>query len=133
MTKKTFSQSLGGAADHVVGDIILGSVGRAGFHLNKVPGVGHTGRYIGQNIRDGYNAAERSEHKRNAIKSIRALQEKAGVGFTSEQIRVMATKIGVHEEDLDDVQKAALEAAKRLGKSATLPQPEGFGVAPASA
>lgn len=135
--KKSFGQTVGGAADHIVGDIILGGIGRAGFHLNKVPGVGHVGRYVGGNIRDGYRAAERNEHKREAIGAIRKLQTSSGVAFTPDQIRTMAVKAGVAEADLDAVQKAAQEHAASMKKTEStggLPRPEGYGApAPAAA
>ena len=49
--ERGFSSSLALTADHIVGDIVLGTVGQLGFHLGKVPGIGTAGAYVRDNVR----------------------------------------------------------------------------------
>lgn len=135
-TKRSFGSQFGHVADVAVGDVILGGLGRAGFHLGKVPGVAKAGAYIRENVSDGYKAAETAEKKRRAVHALREIVSK-GVAMSPEVLRSIAEQNGLDSKALDEI----VETAKRVagkGKpdgSGEIPTPNGDGTyaAPASA
>lgn len=105
------SHSIASVADKIVGDIVLGGIGRVAYHVGKIPGVKPVAAYIGDNIRDGYNAAESADLCRKAVAAIRQIQSDTGLTLTVEQMRCLARDAGVTDSDLDKVVDAAYEAA----------------------
>ena len=112
--KKADSQVLakvGGVADHIVGDLVLGSVGRMGRHLNDIPGVGHTGRYIGANIADGYRAEDLAIRTRKLVKEFVEKGREGKLAIPSDTLRGALLKEGVSEEHLDAIMAQANKKA----------------------
>lgn len=116
------SNTIANVADRIVGDIILGGIGRVAYHAQKVPGLGHAMRYVGENVRDGYVAAQTADYVRKAVSAIREVQAQTGLTLTCDQMRMLAREAGVREEDLDRVLQAAEEAA-----NGGVSNPAGFG------
>lgn len=106
-------------ADKVVGDIILGGLGRCAFHLNNVPLVGDVTSYVGENVRDGYQAEALRCQKKTAARAIASLMARKDTP-TSEEIREFCVQSGVAPEHLDRVAEKAEEAVK--GKADALRQ-----------
>lgn len=133
---KKFTESLANGADHVVGDILLGGIGRLGYHMGKLPVVGTVGAYVRDNVSDGFQAAARSELVSKALKGIREIQDKMkGVRLTAEQVKCMAVEAGVHPDDLEKVREAALKEVEEKPAQAVpaLPKPGGPSLGVASA
>lgn len=99
------------SADKIVGDYVLGGIGRAGYHLGKLPGVGNAGAYIRDNIREGFLLAEESEQKKIALHAITSVVN-GGRRPTPEEIENACLRAGIKKENLDAV-KAAAEVAIR--------------------
>lgn len=127
---KSFGQKVGNTADVIVGDIILGSIGRAGYHVGKIPGVAKAGAYVKENISDGYHAAELAEKKRKALASLQRITRE-GVAMSPATLRQIAEQNGLDSKALDGLMEMARKAA---GKGAEIPHPgDGTYHAPAAA
>lgn len=129
-----FGSKMGHMADVVVGDAILGSIGRIGFHVGKIPGVAKAGAYVRDNVRDGYSAAELAEKKRKCIAALRKIA-KEGVALSPDVLMQIAQDNGLKPEHLKDISEMAKKAAgKAMGKSEDVPMPgDGTYSAPAAA
>lgn len=120
-----FGKSIAKTADHIVGDLFLGTVGQVGYHLAQVPVVGTGLRYVGENIADGYNAAEERARKRKMANALVEIAGKAGgVMPNAEMLAQMAPNFQVSQETLDEIRGMAEEALKRKSKPTT--SGEGF-------
>jgi hypothetical protein len=104
-TEKKPLEGLARAADHIVGDIVLGTLGRVAFHIGQVPVVGNACHYVGENVRDGYRAAEASSLRKRLAAAIVDATTKAGKPLSSDTLRSMAIDFGVPESSLDEVKR----------------------------
>lgn len=111
---KGILDSVGSVADHVVGDMVLGSIGRVGRHLNDIPVVGQTGRYIGENVADGYRAEDLSIRIRKLVKEFVEKGRTGQMGLEPATLRAALIKEGVAEANLDGIVEQA--EVKAFGK-----------------
>lgn len=109
--------NVGGAADRVFGDIVLGGIGQGAFYMHQIPGVKQATTYIGENIADGWNAAEERQQKGIALRLIQDLVSRKET-LAPEDIREAAVDAGVTPANLDHVLKAAQMAV--AGKDAAI-------------
>ena len=127
---KQFGKTVANVADQLVGNAILGSIGRAAFHVAKVPGVQKAGAYIGENVHDGWKAADLAEKKRKALKSLRAVVA-SGTRMSPETLAAICKENGLEQKDLLDLAQRARTAA---GKGAEVSVPgDGTYAAPETA
>jgi hypothetical protein len=108
--KKGVMAGVGGAADHVVGDLLLGSLGRAGYHLSKVKPIADAGRYVKENVQDGFAAAELADFSRNMVKEIVQKTRSGESGLSPADFRATLERQGVAPEVLDDILERAEKA-----------------------
>ncbi len=109
--------SIGKGADKVAGDIVLGGIGQGAFYLHQIPGVKQATRYIGENVRDGWNAADARHQKGIALRLIQDLVSRKETP-TADEIHEACVKAGVSEANLAEVKKAAHIAV--AGKAAAM-------------
>lgn len=129
-SKKGLGSKVGHTADVIVGDIVLGSIGRAAFHVGKIPGVKAAGAYVRDNVKDGYVAAEVAEKKRKALAALVRIQ-KEGVAMSPETLACIARDNGLDPKALAEI--AAIATKKALSDS-RIPVPgDGTYSAPATA
>ena len=115
--KKSMLAGIGGAADKVMGDIVLGGIGQGAFLVHQIPGVKQATTYIGENIADGWNAAEARQQKGVALRLVQELVTRKDVP-DQDEIRKACVKAGINEDNLDEVAKAAHMAVS--GKAAAM-------------
>jgi len=129
-SKKGFGSKVGHTADVIVGDIVLGSIGRAAFHIGKIPGVKAAGAYVRDNVRDGYNSAECAEKKRKALAAISRII-KEGVALSPVILAGIAQENGLDPKALQEI---AEMATKKAFSDSRIPVPgDGTYAAPAGA
>lgn len=105
-------------ADWLVGDIVLGTLGRAGYHIVKMPMVGTALKYVGENIRDGYISAHEADLRKRLANAIVDLSTRTGKPVSSETIRQMAMEFEVAESAIDDVKKLVeIKTGQKNGSS----------------
>jgi len=116
---KSFGQKVGTTADLIVGDMILGSIGRAGYHVGKIPGVAKAGAYVRDNVVDGYRAAELAEKKRKALAALQRITRE-GVAMSPATLYQIGEQNGLDPKALDGLLEMARKAG---GKGAEIPHP----------
>lgn len=119
---KNFIESVKSGADHVVGDLFLGTIGQIGFHAAQLPVVGTGLRYVGENVADGYNEAkERAQIKKGAAALV-SLTRQAGKDLNEVTIRNVAKEMGISEEQIEKMRQIA-ESQMRPARPGTQPFP----------
>lgn len=117
--------------DHIVGDLVLGTIGRVAYHTAQIPVVGDGLKYVGENIKDGYTAAGEAALRKKLASAVVKLARDTGKPASAETIRAMAKEYGVSEASLDDVKKIVERemAPKETKAQGAFPTPASAGAA----
>ena len=100
---KGMMAGVGNAADHVVGDLFLGGIGRLGFQLSKVEPVRKTGAYVRDNIKDGFEAGKQSDFERRMAKEIASKTRSSEIKMKPQDFRKILERQGVPADALDRI------------------------------
>lgn len=109
--KKSAMSHIAGGADKVVGDIVLGGIGQGAFLVHEIPGVKSAMNYVGENIADGWNAAEKRQQKGAAMRLIQSLVARTDTP-TVDEIEKACKEAGVSDANLAHVKQQALMAVQ---------------------
>jgi len=102
---------ISGAADKVVGDIVLGGIGQGAFLIHEIPGVKSAMNYVGENVADGWNAAEKRSQKGAALRLIQSLVTRTDTP-SEQEIHKACVEAGISEANLAHVKQQALQAVQ---------------------
>lgn len=118
-------------ADHIVGDLVLGTIGRVAFHVAQIPVVGEGLKYVGENVKDGYEAASEAGLRKKLANAVVKIARETGKPVGSETIRSMAREYGVSDASLEDVRKIVERemAPKKEKAQGAFPTPASAGSA----
>jgi hypothetical protein len=117
---KNFFQSLAKGADTIVGTGVFGTIGQIARHGQDVPVIGHIGKYVCENVRDGYNVADERIRRKQLAKAIAEITKVGSVPPNPEMLRELCARYGVSESALDEIKKMAEE---RMPQQGTQPFP----------